>query len=132
MGLFDPVVQIAVGPMFYARAQLSPDRARITVVPIRGGTHGSNAGHCFGRSKERFRRRHVARLAESHIDQGPTPIDGAVKIAPLALNLDVRLINVPAASDPAFTPPPRAVDQGWREFLLPVPNGLVTELDPPD
>src|SRR4249920_3648440 len=108
------------------------DRASMTVVPIRCDTRGTNAGHCFGRTKERIRRRHVACLAESYIDQGTTPIDGAVKITPLALNLDIRLINVPAASDPAFTPPPQAVDQEWGELPLPVPNGLVTELNPTD
>src|SRR5277367_4923387 len=132
MVLLDPIVQIAVGPVFHARAQLSPNRAWITVVPIRGDARGSSASDLLGRAKERFRRRHVTRLAESHIDQGATPIDGAVKIAPLPLNLDVCFIHVPTAPDPAFTPPPQTVDQGRGELRLPVANSLVTELDPTD
>ena len=85
MVLLDPIVQIPVGSVFHAFVQFGPDRAWITVMTIRCDTRGSDAGHGFGRSKERFRRRHVARLAQPDVDQGTTTIDGAVKIAPMAI-----------------------------------------------
>ena len=48
MVLFDSIVQILIGPMFYTRIQFSPDRAWVTVVTVRRDTRGSDAGHRFG------------------------------------------------------------------------------------
>ena len=69
MILLNPIVQILVGPVFHSAVRFGVDRAWITVVTIRRDTLRNDAGYCFARSKQCFRRRHVACLAESHIDQ---------------------------------------------------------------
>ena len=116
MVLLDPIVQILVRPVFYPFVQLSPDRAGVTVVTIRCHPRGNDAGHHFNRSKERLHRRHVARLAQADIDQSAGAIDRAMKVAPVALELDIGFVDVPASPDPTLTPPSQTVDQGWASF----------------
>ena len=45
MVLLNTIVQVLVGSMFHAIVQFSPDRAWITVVPIRGDTRWGDASH---------------------------------------------------------------------------------------
>jgi hypothetical protein len=130
MVLLDPVVQISAGPVFRVFVQLSPDRARVTVMTIRRDTRGNDAGHRFGRSKECLRRLHVARFAQPHIDQRAEAIDGTIKVAPAAVHLDICLVDIPTLSDPALAPLPEAVDQGRCELRLPAAGRLVAEFDP--
>src|SRR3984957_20072360 len=70
MVLFDPIVQILIGPMFCIRIQFSPDRAWVTVVTVRPDARGSDAGHRFGRSEERLGCRHVTLFAQPDVDKG--------------------------------------------------------------
>jgi hypothetical protein len=130
MVLLDLIVQVPVGPVFNSRAQFGPYRTRVTVMTVRRDTRWNDAGHSFGRSKERLRRGHVARLAQPNVDQGTGTIDRPVQIAPTAIDLDVRLVSVPTLSDPSFTPTPEFVDQGWSEFGFPVADRFVRELNP--
>src|ERR1700722_19324822 len=132
MVLLDPIVQILIGPVFHALVQFGSDRARVTVVAIGCDPRGDDAGHRFGRSKERLRGRHVTRLAQPDVHKGTETINGMLKIAPAATQLDVCLVNVPSLSNPAFTPPPEVVDQGGRQFRFPVPDSFVAEFDSPD
>src|ERR1700722_14613913 len=132
MVLLNSVIQILVGPVFHGFVQLSPDRARVTIVSIRRDTRRNDAGHRIGRPKERLRRFHVAVFAQPHVDKGTKTINGTIKITPVSIHLDIRLVNVPTLSDPAFTPTPEVVDQGWSKLRLPIANGLITEFDPPD
>ena len=101
-------------------------------MTIRRDTRGGDAGHGFGGSKECLRRLHVALLAQPDVDKGTKTINGTIKIAPVSIHLDVCLVNVPTLSDPAFTPPPEAIDQRWRQLRFPVPDSFVAEFDPPD
>ena len=130
MVLFDPIIQILVGAVFHAFVQFSPDRARVTVVTVRRDTRGGDAGHGFGGAEKRLRRVHVAGLAQSDIDERTETINGAIKVTPAAAYFDVRLVNVPAFSDPAFAPPSKVVDQEWGELRLPITDGFITEFDP--
>src|SRR5580658_4476814 len=132
MVLLDPIIQILVRPEFYAFVQFGPDRAWVTVMTIRRDTRGGDAGHGFGGSKECLRRLHVALLAQPDVDKGTKTINGTIKIASVSIHLDVCLVNVPTLSDPAFTPPPEAIDQRWRQLRFPVPDSCVAEFDPPD
>jgi hypothetical protein len=118
MILLDPIIQVSVGPVFHPFVQFSSDRSRITVVTIRRDARGYDAGHHFCRSKELFRRLHVAPLAQPHIDPSAGPIDRAIKVAPSALDLDIGFVNVPASSGPAYTPPSQIVDEGWGKALV--------------
>jgi hypothetical protein len=130
MVLLNSMVQILTGSMCHAFAEFSADRTWVTIVTIRGDPGGSGPGHRFGRSKERFRRFHVACLAQPHIHQRAVTINGTIKIAPAALDLDVGLVDVPTSPDPAFTPLSQTVDQRRGELRLPVSNGFMTELNP--
>ena len=132
MVLLDPIVQIPVGSVFYSHVQFRPYRAWITVMTVRCDTRRNHAGHGFGRSKERLRRRHVASLAQPDVDQGTRTIDRAVQIAPTAIDFNVRLVGVPALSNPAFPSPTQTVDQEWGKLRLPVANRLMAELNSPD
>ena len=49
------------------------------MVTIRRDTRRNDAGYRFGRSKECFRRRHVAGLAQPHVHKGTETIDRAVQ-----------------------------------------------------
>src|SRR5580700_374554 len=132
MVLLDPIIQILVRPVFHAFVQFGPDRAWVTVMTIRRDTRGGDAGHGFGGSKECLCRPHVAVLAQPDVVKGNTTINGTIKIAPVSVHLDVCLVNVPTLSDQAFTPPPEAIDQRWRQLRFPVPDSFVAEFDPPD
>src|SRR4051794_25457861 len=95
--LLQPVVQVATGPVPHTFAQLGPDRAGVAVVAIRRDPLRCHPGHRFGGAEERLRGSHVPVLAEQHVDQVPVPVDGAIQIAPAAMDFYVCLIHVPAA-----------------------------------
>ena len=133
MVLLDPDYSgILVRPVFHVFVQFGPDRAWVTVMTIRRDTRGGDAGHGFGRSKECLRRLHIALLAQPDVDKGTKTINGTIKITPVSIHLDVCLVNVPTLSDPAFTLPPEAIDQSWRQLRFPVPDSFVAEFDSPD
>jgi hypothetical protein len=104
MILLQSIVEILGVAMLYTCTQDRPDRTRITVVLIHGGTSGRGAGGHPGRLEERLRGRHVAVLAEHHVDQRTGAIDATVEIAPMPGDLDVGLIDVPASTRPAASP----------------------------
>ena len=62
MILLNPIVQILVGSVFHSAVRFGADRAWITVVTISCDTGRNDAGYCFGRSKECFRRGSVAKF----------------------------------------------------------------------
>jgi hypothetical protein len=132
MVLLDPIIQILVGAVFHAFVQLSPDRARITMVTVRRDTRGVTPVSVLAERKKRLRRLHVAGLAQPDVDERTETIDGAIKVTPPANHFDVRLVNVPAFSDPALAPPPKVIDQGWSALRLPITDGFVTEFDASD
>ena len=66
---------------------------------------------------------------EHRVDQIAVPVNGAIQIAPLALNFHVGFIDIPA---PAHFPLPLATDvlsQQRSETLLPLPCGFMRELE---
>ena len=132
MILLDPTVGIPVRSMFHVFVQFGPDRARVTIVTVRRDTRGGGARHGFGRSKKRLRRRHVALLAQPDVDKGTETINGTIKVAPAATYFNICLVNVPTLSDPALSPPPKAVYQRRGKLGFPITDRLVAELDPPD
>src|SRR3984957_9952518 len=80
MILLQSVVEILAVAMPNTGAQDRPDRAGITVMPIRGDPIGRDAGDHRGRLEERLRGGHVAVLAEQHVDQRARAIDGTIEI----------------------------------------------------
>jgi len=72
--------------------------------PVRGKT-----GNHRCRAEERLGRSHVAGLAEHGVDQVSVPVDSPVEIAPAALDLEIRLVDIPTpAGTPMHLPPPLA------------------------
>src|ERR1700722_15226017 len=132
MILLQSVVEILAVAVPHTCAQHRPDRARITVMPIRGDPIGRDAGDHLGRREERLRGGHVAVLAEHHVDQRAGAIDGTVEITPVSLNLDVCLINVPAPPHLAASASPQIFSHRRCELGFPVANRLVAEHDAAD
>ena len=88
MILLQSVVEILAVAMPNTGAQDRPDRAGITVMPIRGDPIGRDAGDHLGRLEECLRGGHVAVLAEHHVDQRAGAIDGTIEVTPLPVDLD--------------------------------------------
>src|SRR6202048_4513589 len=99
--LFDPVVQVLAGPVLHAVTQHCPDGARITVMPVRGDPRRGHASDRFGGTEERLRRRHVTLLTQPHVHQRSGTIDRPIQVTPASMDLDVGLIDIPGAADPA-------------------------------
>jgi len=69
MILFDPVVEVTIGPMAHTLAELSPGRPRLTVVPVRRHAGRRDSDDRFRGLEERCGGRHAARLAQPHVHQ---------------------------------------------------------------
>src|SRR5882757_8737111 len=72
MILLDAVVEILAVPVSDIRAKLASDRARITVMPVRGHPGRSNASDRFGRSKELLCRGHRRKRCSGALLQWPS------------------------------------------------------------
>ena len=132
MILLQAVIEIRAVAMPNTCAQGRPDRARITVVPIRGDPVGCDAGDHLGRLEERLRGGHTAMFAEHHVDQRAGAISGAVEITPLPVDLDIGLVHIPASARLAASASPQTFSQRRRELGFPVANRLVAEHDAAD
>src|ERR1700744_2766221 len=104
--LLQPIVQITTVAMPHACPQDRADRSRIAVMAIGRDARWRDAGDHLGRCEERLCGRHVAVLTEHHVDQRTGAIDGAVEVAPLPMNLDVRFVDIPATAGLAAPAPP--------------------------
>ena len=124
MILFDPVVEILAGAVLHAVTQHCLDGARIAVMPVRGDPCRRHAGDRSGGTKERFRRRHVPLLAETHVHQRSGTVDRPVEITPASMDLDVGFIDIPGAADPASPAAAKMIDQRRCELRLPVAHRL--------
>ncbi len=102
MILFQPIVQIATAAVDDLPTECPVNRAGISLVPVRGHAVRGVADHGTGPAEEALGSLPITRRAEQRIDQITVPIDGAVQIAPPAVDLDVGLVDVPR---PAGFPP---------------------------
>jgi hypothetical protein len=132
MVLFKSVVEIAIRSMPYTATELGPDRPRIDVMAVCRDPVRRDTGHHLRRSKERLGGSQVAMLTSHDIHQGAIAIDRAIQIPPLPAYSDVRLINVPAAAEPAFAFAfaPEILCWSRCELRLPLPYYLVGEDEP--
>src|ERR1700722_3431487 len=130
MVLFDPIVEILTGSVLHAVTQYRSDGAWITVVSVRGDPCRGHAGDRSRGAEERLRRRHVTRLAQVNIDQGTGTIDRPIQITPTAMELEVGLIDIPGAPNPAAPAAAKMIDQRRRELRPPFTYRLMAELDP--
>lgn len=80
--LLQPIVQVAAGPVSHTPAQLGPDRPGVAIVAVRRDPIRRHASGRLCGAEERLRRRHVAVLAEQHVDERAGAVDRAVEVAP--------------------------------------------------
>src|SRR5579872_1144964 len=66
-------------------------------------------------------------LTEHDVDKGAIAIDRAVQVLPLAMDPNIRLVDVPATADLALATSAQLLRQGGRELRLPIANRLVGE-----
>src|SRR3954471_14977915 len=86
--LLQPVIEVAAGPVPHPFAELGPDRAGVAVVAVRRDPVRRHPGDRLRGAEKGLRRRHVALLAEHHIDERAGAVDGAVEVAPAAIDFD--------------------------------------------
>ena len=115
--------------MPHALAEFGADRPGVAVVAVGRDPIRGHAGDRLGGAEERLSGRHVAVLAEQHVDQVPVPVDGAIQVAPAPVHLEICLIHVPAAAHLAAPAPPQILGQGRGELGFPLPDGLMAEHD---
>ncbi len=133
MILFKTIVEVGAGPVSHRLSQYGADRSGVGAVairrhPIRAKAHGG-----LGGTEERLRRPHVALLAQHRIDQIAVLIDRPIEIAPPAADLQIGLVDIPAAarSAPGTVPPfAQRISQNRQQFRFPVPNRLMANDDP--
>ena len=74
--------------------------------------------------------------AMSHVPlsltQRARPVDGAIEIAPAALDFDIGFVDLPAYPHLAALPAPQILGQSQRELYLPVAHCFATEYDAAD
>jgi len=98
MVLLDAVVLVPARAMANPTAQRLTDGTRIGVMPVRRHPLRHIRSERKRLAEELRRRIHIARHAQSCIDQIALPIDGALQVAPAAVDLHVGLARVPFAT----------------------------------
>jgi hypothetical protein len=132
MILLQPVIQILAIAMPHTRAQHRAYRPWITVVPICRHPVRRDTGDDLRRLEKCLRRGHVTVFAEHHVDQRAGSIDGAIELTPLAMDLDVRLVDVPAAARFATSASPQTFSQRRRDLNFLIADRLMAESDATD
>src|ERR1700736_2080485 len=64
--------------------------------------------------------------------QGASAIDRAIQISPTTTHPNVRLVDVPASADFAFSSPTQVLSRCWGKFGFPIPPGVIAEDEPAD
>ncbi len=133
MVLLKAVVEVGAGAVADRLAQHAADRPRVGAVAVRRHPVRPEAHDRSRRAEERLGGTHVPVLAEHGVDQVSVPIDRPVEVDPAATDLQVGLVNIPAAPAAA----PRAVPalaervaHDRQQLRLPIANGLMAHLDP--
>ena len=96
MVLLQAIVEIGVDPMPHAAAELRLDRPGIGIVAVSRDPIGDDAGDSPCRSKEALGCGQIAMLTEHYVNQDAIAIDRAVKVLLLAVDPNIRLVDVPA------------------------------------
>ena len=133
MVLLEAIVQVGAGAVPDRLAQHAADRPRVGAMPVRRHPVRSEALGRPGRAEERLGRLHVAVLAEHRVDQVAAAVDRPIQVGPAAADLQIRLIDVPSgagAAPPAMPAFAQLVAHDGQQLRLPIPDGLVADLDP--
>ena len=71
-------------------------------------------------------------LAEHDIDQRAITVDRAIKVLPITVYPDIRLVDIPATANFALSASPKFLCQSGRQFRFPIADRLVGEYDATD
>ena len=123
----DPVVGVLLSAMPGRRQQLL-QHDRVGRRLIRDHLDRSDLGRADGPLQEPPGGARVATRSDEHVDDPAELIDRAVQVAPLASNLQVGLVDLPAVAD-GMPAGPSGLGQQRREPLDPPINGDVVDLN---
>jgi hypothetical protein len=132
MILLQSIVEVLAVVMPHTCAQHRSDRARITVMPIRGDPVGRDTGDHLRRPEKGCRGGHAAVLAEHDIDQRAGATDGTVGRTSVPVDLYVGFDRIPATAHLAASAASQTFSQCRCELGFPAANRLVTEYDTAD
>jgi len=129
MVLFNPAIQVSVRPVLHVCAQFFPNRPRVGVVTIGRNPIRCDTGELERLGEEGLGCSHVPLPAQPAIHQVPIPVDGSVQVAPLATDLDVGLVYVPAAAHSPFSMTTESIADHRPEPCFPSADRLMSELE---
>jgi transposase len=127
MVALDPIVGVPVGAMPGRRQQVL-QHSRVHRRLIGGDLSGRDLRRTDRLFEEAMGCLGVAPRGDEDVDDLPELVDGPVDVAPLAGDLHVRLVHLPAISD-AMPAGPGGVGKQWREPQHPPVDGDVVDLD---
>ena len=81
-------------------AKFTLDSCWVAIVTIGGDAVGDNSGHRSRLPEERFGGGKVSMLAQHYVNQRTISIDSSIQVAPLAMDFDVCLIDIPCVDGP--------------------------------
>ena len=127
MILLDTPVKISAAAMLDVVAEHFANRTRIRIAPIAGDLPRHSIYNGESTTEEALSSRHIPRRAEHRVDQVAVAINGAIEIAPFPFNLQIRFIDVPAASRFSLTLTPQVLSQQRCKPFLPLPHRFVSK-----
>src|SRR4051794_14319255 len=96
MILLDPPVQVCAATMLYCGAQCFPNGPRIRIVAVTRHLPRAFLDNSESATEETLGRSHVPVRTEHRVHQVAISITGTIQVAPFAVNLHVRFIDIPA------------------------------------
>jgi hypothetical protein len=125
--LLDAVVLVATGAVRHHVAECLADGAGVGVVPVRRDLLGRLLGDCERLAEEAPGRRHIAPLAEQHIDEVPLAVDRPIQGAPAPVDAEGGLVRMPLRAVLSAPLGAQPGGQERREARLPGADRLVAE-----
>jgi hypothetical protein len=126
--LLDAIIFGAAAPMLHLLPEHFGDGPRIGGMSVGGDLFGTASGHRLSTSEEALGSRPISFRTEHRVDELPLPIDGSIQITPAAAHLQIRLIDVLAATHLALVSTPDLVGQQRSETRFPVAHRFMVQL----
>jgi len=124
MILLQTIIEVFVGSVTHLIAHYFTHCSWIRSVPIRCDLFRSMINHSKSLPEKLLSGLHISLLAQARSHQIAIGIDGTIKVTPLPMYLDVRLINVPRFPSLATAFCPQLLCHQWSKPLFPCSNCL--------
>src|SRR5229473_1743911 len=134
MVLLDQVVQVLAGADLHPPRKLAgllhfPHRAMRSRIGVQRDLCG-HASVLHRAAEKRFGGVYVPVPTQKEVHRPTRPVDGAVQVHPLSVNLYIRLVHSPRSADGASVTPPAPFEL-WKIVLNPPQNRSMGNGDPP-